>query len=311
MQQQFERRVIPTNATEFYKENGLIKPPSISTVDVPKRFYRYVIDSRDRNLTCFPSPNKYQLKLSENINDVQSVELVSFNVPFTKYMITDANNTFTYIHNGVETTFAVDVGDYNNIDEIKDELNSKLTDNTAPFRFDVNYKQQKLKLEVTDIIHGLGLELEIKCKGESVKRNDYEQLSTTYKSGLMKIIGFAPEDHVISHADIQSGFTLPYKVDLRKDDYIVMNLGKSSVNFSENTSTHKSFALIKRDDLENKFIDSNYVKHYNPPIPAMNTLDITFTDYYGNLYDFQNQDHLIELKFCCFKNQRKYVDIFS
>ena len=309
MQHQFERRVIPTNSTEFYNDNGLIKPPGMSTLDVPKRYYRYVIDSRDRNLTCFPSPNKYQLKLSENVTDVQSVELVSFNVPFTKYMITEGNNTFTYVHSGVETTFSVDVGDYNNIDELKDELNLKLTDNTAPFRFAVNYKQQKLKLEVTENIGDN--EVVIKCKGENVKRNDYEQLSATYKSTLMKVIGFAPEDHPISHIDIISGFTLPFKVDLRKDDYIVMNLGKSSVNFSENTSTHKSFALIKRDDIENKFIDSNYVKHYNPPIPAMTTLDISFTDYYGELYDFQNQDHLIELKFCCFKNQRKYVDIFS
>tara|TARA_B100000405_G_C16713133_1_gene419990 strand:- start:2016 stop:2942 length:927 start_codon:yes stop_codon:yes gene_type:complete len=307
--QHFDKRVIPPNAKDFYKENGLIRPPEIATVDIPKRFYRYVIDSRDRNHTCFPSPNKYQLKLSENIHDVQSVELVSFNVPFTKYLVTEGNNDFTFTQDGVEKSFDVDEGDYNNIDELCNELNQKLSSVQAPFRFNINSKQQKLVIDVTENITPESVV--ILNEGPRERKNDYDQLSVTYKSKLMKMIGFKPEDHTINIVDITQGFTLPYKVDLRKDEYIIMNLGKSSVNFSENTTTHKSFALIKKDDLENKFIDSNYVKHYNPPIPAMNTLDISFTDYEGNLYDFQNQDHFIELKFCCFKNQRKYADIFS
>lgn len=307
--QQFDRKVIPTEATEFYKEHGLIRPPEIGTVDAPKRFFRYVIDSRDRNLSCFPSPNKYQLKLSENVHDVQSVELVSFNVPFTKYLITPENNKFTYVALGVETSFTIDEGDYNSINDLRDELNLKLTDIDGPFRFNVNSKQQKLIL-VPDVNLDSG-DVTILNLGAPERKNDYDQSSPTYKSPLMKILGFSTSNHTISAEDIASTFTLPYKVDLRKDEYIIMNLGKSSVNFSENTTTHKSFALIKKDDIENKFIDSNYVKHYNPPIPALTTLDISFSDYYGNLYDFQNQDHFIELRFCCFKNQRKYADIFS
>ena len=87
-----------------------------------------------------------------------------------------------------------------------------------------------------------------------------------------------------------------------------MNLSKSSVNFSENNSSHKSFALIKKNQMEHH-VDMNYKKYYNPPIPAMNSLKINFKDYDGNEYDFQNQDHMIELLFCCFKQQRKYNDI--
>ena len=123
----------------------------------------------------------------------------------------------------------------------------------------------------------------------------------------MKLLGLSLKDHEISSSE----YSFQYRVDMRKDKYMVMNLGQSSVNFSENNPTHKSFAIIKKDDLENKYIDANYKKYYNPPIPAMTTLRISFQDYDGQLYDFQNQDHMIELMFCCFKNQRKYNDIFS
>lgn len=234
---------------------------------------------------------------------------MSFNVPFTKYLINDGNNEFSFedLNTGIEKSFRIENGDYNSIDEIKDELNAKAADSTisAPFRFETNYKQQKLILVTSSAVP-----TKIIVKGPLQRKNDYEQLSLTYKSKLMKLLGFDLEDHELD-LNLNNEYTLPYKVDLRKDEYIIMNLGKSSVNYSENTHSNKSFALIKKDDLANKFIDANYKKYYNPPVPALSTLDISFTDYDGNLYDFQNQDHLIELEFCCFKNQRKYTDIYA
>ena len=79
--------IIPQDMSGFMNDNHIIKPPELKTSDIPKRYYRYVIDSRDRNLSHFPDPNKYEIKLSEDIHDVQSVELLSFDVPFTKYLI--------------------------------------------------------------------------------------------------------------------------------------------------------------------------------------------------------------------------------
>lgn len=293
--------IIPQDISGFMNDNHIIKPPEIKTNDIPKRYYRYVIDSRDRNLGHFPVPSKYEIKLSEDIHDVQSVELLSFDVPFTKYLINSSNNTFYYKVGNDEFNFSIDEGDYETVAELVTELNAKATDVSAPFTFSDLLKQKRIKLTTTN-------DVTLVCLGDEIQKNNYPRLSPTYKSQLMKVLGLSLRNHVISAS---SEYPFQHRVDLRKDKYMVMNLGQSSVNFSENNSTHKSFAIIKKDELDNKYIDANYKKFYNPPIPSMTTLRISFTDYNGQLYDFQNQDHMIELMFCCFKNQRKYNDIFS
>lgn len=297
--------IIPQDISGFMNDNHIIKPPELKTTDIPKRYYRYVIDSRDRNLSHFPDPNKYQIKLSEDIHDVQSVELLSFDVPFTKYLINSSNNTFYYKIGDVEHEFSIDEGDYDSVAELVVELNTQATNAAAPFTFSELLKQKKIKITKNSDDEKITLV----CLGDEIQKNNYPQLSRTYKSQLMKLLGLSLKDHEISGSNTEYSFQ--HRVDIRKDKYIVMNLGQSPVNCSENNPTHKSFAIIKKDELDNKYIDSNYKKFYNPPIPAMTTLRISFQDYNGELYDFQNQDHLIELLFCCFKNQRKYNAIFS
>lgn len=291
--------IIPRDMSGFMNDNHIIKPPEIKTNDIPKRYYRYVIDSRDRNLSHFPDPSKYEIKLSEDIHDVQSVELLSFDVPFTKYLINSSNNTFYYKVGNDERDFSIDEGDYETVAELVTELNNKK--GSAPFTFSELFKQKRIKINTSNNVT-------LVCLGDEIQKNNYPQLSPTYKSQLMKMLGLSLKNHEISAS---KEYPFQHRVDMRKDKYMVMNLGQSSVNFSENNSTHKSFAIIKKDELDNKYIDANYKKFYNPPIPSMATLRISFTDYNGQLYDFQNQDHMIELMFCCFKNQRKYNDIFS
>ena len=58
-------------------------------------------------------------------------------------------------------------------------------------------------------------------------------------------------------------------------------------------------------------MDITYKKYYNPPIPAMRTLRVSFTDYDGKPYDFQNKDHLIELQFECFKIKENIMTFFD
>ena len=292
--------IIPQDMSGFMNDNHIIKPPEVKTNDIPKRYYRYVIDSRDRNLGHFPDPSKYEIKLSEDIHDVQSVELLSFDVPFTKYLINSSNNTFYYKVGNDEYNFSIDEGDYETVADLVTELNNKK--GSAPFTFSELLKQKRIKITTSTN------DVTLVCLGDEIQKNNYPQLSPTYKSQLMKMLGLSLKNHEISTS---SEYPFQHRVDLRKDKYMVMKLGQSSVNFSENNPTHKSFAIIKKDELDNKYIDANYKKFYNPPIPSMSTLRISFTDYNGQLYDFQNQDHMIELMFCCFKNQRKYNAIFS
>jgi hypothetical protein len=296
-----QNNLIIPNSQEFFKEHALIKPPNVSSSDIPKRYYRYIIDSRDRNLHYFKSPNKYEIKLSEDVHDVQSVELISFDVPFTKYFINQYNNTFNLSVGSTVKQFIIPIGDYPTGESIVLELN-KACPSGINFTFDtINNKITITNNSTEDVT--------LLCKGPSERKNDYAELSPTYTSQLMKIVGLDIDDKVVQLSE--KTFTFPYKVNLKHDKYIIMNLGQAKVNVSENNSTNKSFAIIKKDELENKFIETNYKKTFNPPINSLTTLSLSFNDYEGNLYDFQNQDHMVELLFCCFKQTRCYNDVFN
>lgn len=292
-----DQLVIPRDQSEFFDKNGLITPPSTLQNNIQKRDYRYIIDSRDRNLAYYPNPNSYEIQLTENIHDVQSVELVSYEFPFTKYLINESNNTFIWEKDSTVNEFTISTGDYESGEDFVDELNANKA--TSSFSFAWNSLKKCIKINAID-------KITLKNRGADVKRNSYDKLSPTYRSKLMKVIGLGLDD-----IEIQGTYTFPYKVNFKPEGYIIMNIGRTTLNFSENDTTHKCFALIKKDDIDNKYIDKNYIKYYNPPIPAMNSIKVTFHDYDGEPYDFQNQDHVFELNITCFKNQRKYADIFG
>ena len=302
-----QNNLIISNSQEFFKEHALIKPPSVSSSDIPKRYYRYVIDSRDRNLHYFKSPNKYEIKLSEDIHDVQSVELISSDVPFTKYLINQHNNTFGLqvyhqpTQQYLDKSFEIPIGDYATGESIVAVLNTACPVANIIFAFNTINS----KISVTN---NTGSNAILLCKGSSERKNDFAELSPTYKSRLMKIVGLDIDDIIIPNTVT---YSFPYKINLRNDKYIIMNMAQAKVNVSENNPTNKSFAIIKKDELENKFIETNYKKYFNPPINSLTTLSLSFYDYDGNLYDFQNQDHMIELLFCCFKQTRCYNDIYN
>jgi hypothetical protein len=48
-------------------------------------------------------------------------------------------------------------------------------------------------------------------------------------------------------------------------------------------------------------------KSFNPPQARLARIRLSFYDVYGNLYDFQNQDHVIEFNIELFKMQRRYM----
>lgn len=319
---------------KFMKEHALIEPPASSDKNVSKRLYRYIIDSRDRNLDYFPSPDKYEIPLSEDVTDVQSVELISFDIPFTKYLINEDNNVLEYALIGDSMKYNerldrdafslifIDYGTYT-LEEIVQELNDKNPDTTTTFGF--SKIKNKITVQTTAGSGGI-----IFTEGNILANSDpdaapvrsggYDHTAPTYyvanfkyigntKSPLTKILGLKPNE-MFRFAGDQEVNDFPYQADLRPDRYIALHLGQTSLNFSENNPTNKCFAIIKKDDLDSKYMDITYKKYYNPPIPAMRTLRVSFTDYDGKPYDFQNKDHLIELQFECFKNQRKYNDIF-
>ena len=162
-----QNNLILTNEQDtYFKDHALIKPPEISASDIPKRYHRYVIDSRDRNLHHYINPNKYTIKLSEDVHDVQSVELISFDVPFTEYLINDNNNTFHYSIDGVVKTIKISTGDYSSRDDFIQQLNT-----SSDLDFTCNPLNNKIT--VTKKIDIVG-DIILLCTGLGERKNDYE-----------------------------------------------------------------------------------------------------------------------------------------
>lgn len=90
----------------------------------------------------------------------------------------------------------------------------------------------------------------------------------------------------------------PYRYRLSKDRYIVMKINNVDTNRGVHPILDQSFALIhsRETDLNNEY-EEHYIKRFDPALSTLSKLAISFYDYEGNLYDFQNAEHRLELLF--------------
>ena len=48
------------------------------------------------------------------------------------------------------------------------------------------------------------------------------------------------------------------------------------------------------------------IKYFNPPLPTLSSLTLSFTDTEGNAYDFRGKDHTIVLQITILDQNSKY-----
>ena len=91
-----------------------------------------------------------------------------------------------------------------------------------------------------------------------------------------------------------------------------MNIESFDVNKSNSNTLHRTTAILGEPYVRLSLADiPNVVKRFSPTIPRLARIKVTFTDRFGNLYDFQNIDHRVDIVFTSFKQKRKYQNIFS
>jgi len=103
--------------------------------------------------------------------------------------------------------------------------------------------------------------------------------------------------------------TAEFRNNFSKDRYIILKMTGANAIYSNAKNVNQAFALISTD---NRYRFDNYpIKFMNPIKPDMRKIKLSFVDYDGNEYDFQNQDHHIEILFTTFKQTRSYENIFK
>jgi hypothetical protein len=274
--------------------------------DAPLRQKRVVMDSRDRDQRFHPTPAQYEVRLEDDLDDVVSVQLLVADVPFSSFMVgahsRDVPVSFQRSGSGgvqVEGVAQLDVGDYVSSSDMASVLGAAL-----------NQMASSLDQFMVEVV-GRTDSLLIRGRTPFTLR-----FADSPKGTAARLLGFAPQldypsviDATPFAADHIHVVRAPFRRDTRPSRYIVLNLTApgAEVLQSNNNSTNRAFALLPMRQPEPS-IQSDYpfIKRWDPPLSRVARLGVEFTDYDGVPYDFQNQDHHIELLFTCVQ-QRKYT----
>lgn len=259
--------------TNFDFENSdIIRPPfeEPKNKEVGHKYTRVIIDSRDRDTSIYPNPNKYWIPLEHEIEDVQTGEIVLMDVPLSGYIVNNFNNVLNISGHG---SVLLPVG---------------------------NYDAAGLALVIQTTIRAYGYP-DFTCTYNNILDKlvfDNATFTLSFdKSNVSlataRLIGCVPS------CSYSLPFTSPNRINLNVNNYIVLNIDMFSINTSANSVIDRTTALVHpKNALLNFWSVTNHIKKYfNPIIGRVDRLKISFTDYYGNPYDFQNIDHRIEILF--------------
>ena len=268
---------------------------------------RVVIDSRDRDLALFPSPNRYDVRLHEDIFDVRSIKLLVADVPFCTYTV-NANNRFVPLRMAGGLRVAeLPIGDYQPT-ELADQLATSLT-LAAGDTFAVEYVPRTDNFVVT-------YSPSPSPPPSGPTPPPYFELAfATWEGSLptgrssrgtaARLLGFSPAKDYVAEADgtLRSPFRKDFWTGSR---YIVLNMQPAEVLMAFSSNLEKSFAVLQSREVELcESHDVPYEKVWNPPYTRLSRFSLTFTDYDGRPWDFQNQEHRLEL-LVEHENMRKY-----
>ena len=268
-----------------YEGNALIKPPfeQLKNIrDTTRKTTRVVIDSRDRDMSIYPNPASYCIELQDDIEEVTSAELCVAKVNLCAYNISTINNTIV-LNN---TTYTVTPGDYNATTLLTAlNTNAQLDGDGYWVSYDA----------ITD-------------KYTISSNQPFTLESTTTMSKVLGYVTLRAYNAVFNSGTNTYSLTSPYRLNFKENEYIILNIDQLTLNNSVNPILHKSFGIIHKSYLETNYNQNTHktIKYLNPPIARAHKLKITFRDYYGNLYDFQNQDHVLEIVFESHKHLSRY-----
>ena len=280
------------------KSNPYLIPLPEKNKDSKIKYIKYIVDSRDRNISKHPSPSSYEIILLSNILDVVSLELMLAEVPFSRYLIHSNNNTLHF--NGSD--IVIENGDYeHDITKIIAALNTQFTSAGAGITVTLNSNNNKLKFTSNSAFT-------LNFEGDSITYSQNNTDIMMKKNSIGRLLGFEIQNYTSQlNSSSQHEIVTPYPFSIATDNYIIMRLNRAKVYTANDKPADDCFAIIHNrtnGEPSNDYV-SSVVKNFNPPLASFEKLNISFYDYYGNKYDFNNKDHHLELKFGILKEGRR------
>jgi hypothetical protein len=281
------------NTSDIYFQNALIPPPEEKSEVV--KYTRIAIDSKDRNKSLYPNANKYEIKLSDDINDVISAKLINADIPLSMYLINMYFDTLTVQQGEVTYNIQLEHGDYT-ATELATLLTETLNNQFGANSFGVSYNTNK------DNFTFVSTDTFSLIFGESDNSLDVV-LGFGKRQYVSSQIGSAPLTHVIKGE---------YRKNFEHNNCAIMYIEQFDNYKSPSNEIDRCFAILPSVyTLLNVSDSADLIKVFSPPIPRMAKLVVSFLDRYGNPYDFSNLEHRFEILVKSHKQARRYNQIFS
>lgn len=281
------------NTSDIFFKNALIPPPEDKSEVI--KYTRIAIDSKDRDKSLYPYANKYEIKLSDDINDVISAKLINADIPMSMYLINKYFDTLTVQQGEDIYNIELEHGDYNATELatlITNALNNQFGSNT--FTVSYNTKKDNFTFASTDT---------------------FSLIFSENKNSLDALLGYGKRVYTSSvggsspYTNIIQG---EYRKNFNHNNCLIMYIDHFDNYRSPTNEIDRCFAILPSVyTLLNVSDSPEFIKIFSPPIPRLAKMVVSFFDRYGNPYDFNNLEHRYEILVKSHKQARKYNQIFG
>lgn len=228
------------------------------------------------------------------------------------------------------STYSVNYNSFN--DKITIKLNKSTTEKHFQmffFKQDKAYDGNKyIKKQMINHQGGLVFEPQTGCASCKPDYNkpvfelilDGEFTKCGFKKSMQEIAGFSLSDRNASdfavnndtncsHSATFLQYTGDNIINLDTNKEIILNIPTFKRFKSVNKTKHDSYAIINYSEYYQQFLTSvplGNIKYYNPPLPKLSHLTLSFKDSNGNSYNFRGRDHTIILQITILDQNSKY-----
>ncbi len=258
-----------------FENSATIRPPAAA--DLVNYKVLLFVDSRDRDITAYPSPSSYDVVISNPLANVASCRMLSSEILLRRENVSIGSNSATsrIASSGTTMTVSLPPGMYS-----ATEICAALGDVGVIATYDA--ETRRFAFTSTEPL----------------------TLDLTSSDSMWPVLGLSQSTFLISPPPLTLKSTSPAELDGRAL-YCAMNIdGFKSVR-SECNEVDDAFAVIDarfdRVDADQPALAN---KHFNPAIAHLARLRVSFNDRFGNPYPFPVKDHHYMLEFTCIKNKR-------
>lgn len=175
--------------------------------------HQVLVDSRDRDFTKFPAPNRYRVRLPRRYTNVTGARILSADIPLTFFVFKAeyGNTSLQVTVDGTSATVTIPDGNYDDatiLTELSDALDSTFAGNT--FTVDIDPRTYQLVITCTQ-----GYTVSVDTTGAPEQYTDW---------GLAYYLGF-PRDAVTSGAPLRS----PGVVNLNPFTYVLLDIDELGI----------------------------------------------------------------------------------